>query len=255
MKQFILIMGCLLGLSAAMAQTEMPLSHSNSLGLPLVPQAPVHAAPKGVGTGTATAATVPARKGVVVVQSKPDPKASLSGPVSMASFYEPEGVIRVRVTTGTRYAAGDARKNALAAALLIQRDVAISCGKRCKALPAPAPVALENGEVQLDLLIQGLDRKISGQDMVQMVKGQPLAETTAQDTAAAVPAASLSVNKIVVSDPVAPTPSATPTATPTATPAAAAPSAPMAIPLGAAVVSATNRATRTSGTSSFSLTP
>jgi hypothetical protein len=247
MKQFIVILTCALGLGSVFGQAEMPLSHSNSLGLPLIPQAPVSAAPKG----TPTAASAPSRKGVPVTVTKPDPKASLSGPVSMASYYEPEGIIRVRVTTGTRYPAGEARKTALAGAVFMQRDVVQSCGKLCKALAAPAPVALETGQIQIDLLVQGLDRKLSGPDMINMVKGLPLTASTAEEKATLAPAVAVSVNKITVAAPDVPA-----TTTPGAASAQAAPaSAPIVIPLGAAVVSASNRATRTSGTSSLTITP
>jgi hypothetical protein len=234
MKQFISIVLCALGLCTAYGQAEMPLSHSNSLGLPLIPQVPVAATPKGASA----AGTAPSRKSVPV--AKPDPKSSLSGPVAMASYYEPEGVVRVRVTTGNSYAVGDARKTALAGALLMQRDVALSCGKRCKTLPAPAPAALASGQIQIDLLIQGLDRKLSGPDMIQMVKGLPLPESTDEEKMALVSAAVVSVNKVAVESP-----ATAPTQTPTAA------NAPILIPLGAAVVSASNRETRTSGTPSL----
>jgi hypothetical protein len=247
MKQFIVILMGALSLGSAFGQTEMPLSHGNTLGLPLVPQVPVKIAPKG----TSSAVTTPARKSAPVVSVKPDPKASLSGPVSMASYYEPEGVIRVRVTTGTRYPAGEARKTALAGALLMQRDVVQSCGKLCKSMAMPAPVAMETGQLQIDLLIQGLNRKLSGPDMIQMVKGLPLAESTDEEKAALAPPVVVNVSKIAAAAPVTTTTSA---ATP-AEPAPASANAPMVIQVGPAVASASNRETRTSGTSSLIVTP
>jgi hypothetical protein len=102
--------------------------------------------------------------------------------------------------------------------------------------------------LQIDLLIQGLDRKVTGPDMINMVKGLPLAASTAEEKAAMAAPVAVNVNKITVA--------VAPVATPSAAVIEPAPAAePIVIPLGAAVVSASNRATRTSGTTSLIVNP
>lgn len=245
MKQIIAIISAALGLGAAWAQPQMPIHYGNSLGLPLIPQV----APSSVAsTPSAAAPAVGTRKSKPVAVPKAETeKASLSGGVTMASYYEAQGLIRVRVTTSTLYPDPALRKLALAGAQHVQRDVALSCGKLCKMVKGPAPEVLSTGQIQFDMFLEGLDRKVSAADMVQLVKSLPLAASTAAEKAAYLPV--LAANVPVAVPAAVPTPAAPPV------PPAVAERAPMVIQFGAATASASNRATQTSGTSSLTITP
>jgi hypothetical protein len=155
----------------------------NILGLPAVPQT------------TASGTKVPAPAGPLIRDV--NGKAILSGGMQMASSYAGK-LTTVRVTTLKLFTTTSDRLEALSAARLMQRDVPLSCGTLCKSGPMSEPKILPDGKVQFDLVIDGFARVVDGDDMINMVKGLPLAQRAGKPVptaSAAKPAAATSAAK------------------------------------------------------------
>jgi hypothetical protein len=133
---------------------------NNVLGLPAVPQ------------NTASGAT-PGKSAPGLAMNDNDIKGILNGGVTMASSYE-GSVAKVLVTTNAKYTKAQ-HKQVLQAAQLVQRDVAVSCGKLCKPARMPPAKLAATGQAVFDLWIDGLGRVLSSDDMKAMLMGQPLA--------------------------------------------------------------------------------
>jgi hypothetical protein len=203
---------------ALMLATSSVHAQSNVLGLPAVPQNPVQPAasapgpapagsPATAASGAAKRKPAAAASAASAAQAGPPPqqindadaKAVLSGGVVMASSYVGK-VATVRVTTNNTYRGEALRRQALNAARLVQRDLALSCAWQCKPAPMPPPKLLADDKLQFDMVIDNYPRVLSYDDMIAMLLGKPLAVTPKPAaTATAAP----------------PTPSA-PTASPTA---------------------------------------
>jgi hypothetical protein len=160
---------------AALASTAL-WAQPNVLGLPAVPQnmASPSSAPAATTHNTPTtskpAASASAQHAVVDQQAK----SVLSGGVSMVSSYVGQRA-NVRVTTNATYPSPAQREAAFQAARLVQRDVALACGKQCKAAPMPEPKLLADQKLQFDMVIDHYPRVLSSDDMVAMLLGKPLA--------------------------------------------------------------------------------
>jgi hypothetical protein len=206
---------------ALMLATSPAHAQANVLGLPAVPQNPVQPAASAPGPAPAgnpgapasgaakrkPAAAASAASAASAARAAPqspqindaDAKAVLSGGVTMASSYVGK-VATVRVTTNNTYPGEALRRQALNAARLVQRDLALSCAWQCKPAPMPAPKVLADDKLQFEMVIDNYPRVLSYDDMIAMLLGKPLAVTPKPAvTATAAP----------------PTPS-TPTASPTA---------------------------------------
>lgn len=155
---------------------------SNVLGLPAVPQKGANGAP------------LPAAPLIRDV----DNKAILSGGMQMASSYLGK-LSTVRVTTIKAFTTAQDKTSALAAARLMQRDVPLSCVAQCKSAPMPEPKILPDGRAQFDLVIDGFPRVLDSDDMINMIKGVPLAQRAGKPSptaAASKPAAAASAPKV-----------------------------------------------------------
>jgi hypothetical protein len=184
----------LLTLSVALCAGLASAQEVNVLGLPAVPQnraapAGTASAPGGKASTAASSAKGAASQPRVVAMTDNDIKGILNGGVAMASFYD-GSIARVRVTSNAQYSASQ-RKQVLHATRLVQRDVAVACGKQCKSARMVPAQFLPSGQVIFDLEIDGLGRTLSGDDMKAMLMGQPMPVVAkpASAASAAVPAA------------------------------------------------------------------
>lgn len=183
-----------------MLATSSAHAQANVLGLPAVPQNPAQPAASAPGPApagnpgvaasgaakrkpTAAAAAAAASAASAARASPPpqqindaDAKAVLSGGVTMASSYVGK-VATVRVTTNNTYPGEALRRQALNAARLVQRDLALSCAWQCKPAPMPAPKVLADDKLQFDMVIDNYPRVLSYDDMIAMLLGKPLAVT------------------------------------------------------------------------------
>ncbi len=187
---FCAVSGCLLAPNA--------MAQANILGLPVVPQRPVQAAAQpaqqAAASAPASAASAAAKNAkqsasaarAAASGAKPsgtaaqdavsnvEDKSVLSGGVTMASGYEGK-LATVRVTTSNVYQGEVYRSQAIKAAKLVQRDLAIVCSWQCKPAPMPVPQILENGKLQFVMAIDNYPRVLSYDDMITMLMGRPLA--------------------------------------------------------------------------------
>jgi hypothetical protein len=182
---------------ALMLATSPAHAQANVLGLPAVPQNPVQPAASAPGPAPAgnpaTAASGAAKRkpaasasaaasAASAARAAPPPqqindaeaKAVLSGGVTMASSYLGK-VATVRVTTNNTYPGEALRRQALNAARLVQRDLALSCAWQCKPAPMPAPKVLADDKLQFEMVIDNYPRILSYDDMIAMLLGKPLA--------------------------------------------------------------------------------
>jgi hypothetical protein len=146
----------------ALANSAAFAQETNILGLTPVPQ-----------TTASGAKVAPAPSGPLIRDV--EGKAILSGGMQMASSYAGK-ITTVRVTTVNAFTGADQRAQALAAARLMQRDLPLSCAKQCKIAAMPEPKLLPDGKVQFDLNVEGFPRVLDRDDMVNMIKGVPLAQ-------------------------------------------------------------------------------
>ena len=103
-----------------------------------------------------------------------DAKSVLNGGVTMASEYA-DTRATVLVTTNAVFATPELRKAALLAAQYVQRDLVLSCQRQCKpAAMGPAKILPDN-KLQFPMVIDGLGRVLSNDDMITMLLGKPLA--------------------------------------------------------------------------------
>jgi hypothetical protein len=161
-------------------------AQGNVLGLPAVPQTPIaEPQPAASGAGPKPGASAAAAQPQV---TDADIKSVLNGGVIMASSYT-STLATVRITTNTPYKGDARRKQALTAARLVQRDVRVACGKQCKPASMPAPKILPDGKLQFDMVIDGLARALSNDDMMGLLLGRPLPVVAAGPGAAASAAA------------------------------------------------------------------
>ncbi len=138
---------------------------SNILGLPAVPQT------------TASGAKIVPNTGPLIRDV--EAKAILSGGVQMVSSYLDKQAM-VKVTTINPFATEDQRRQAVEAARLVQRDLPLSCQSQCKpARTMASPKILPDGKLQFDMVIEGFPRLLDRDDMVNMIKGVPLAQKAA----------------------------------------------------------------------------
>jgi hypothetical protein len=195
----------------------------NVLGLPAVPQntgpttmivpVPIPAAAASAAKRKAGAGVQPTQTAILQGPQIRDSeaKAVLSGGVTMVSSYT-DKIGTVRVTTNTVYAGVPLRRQALNAARLVQRDLALACAWQCKPAAMAAPTLLADGKLQFEMAIDPYPRVLSYDDMVAMLLGKPLAVVPKPG------AAGLTVT-VVPAAPAAPA---------SASPAAAVPAAPAA---------------------------
>lgn len=202
MKPFI----CLYALAATL-WAPSALAQPNVLGLPIVPQKPIDlpvAAPEPASAASAASAAKGA-KGAKAARPKsgasaaalpvPAPvvndanaKSALNGGVTMATSYAGT-LATLRITTNTLYKEEEQRKQALTAGRMVQRDLYMACGKQCKPGSMPAPKLLPDGKLQFDLVVDGFNRVIHNDDMMDMLLGRPLAVGPASPSIAAMAAA------------------------------------------------------------------
>jgi hypothetical protein len=184
MKSIFCIFTLLAGLLAHNA-----LAQPNVLGLPAVPQTPIDLpVPLPAASGAASAPAV--GKGGKAVRPKAgasataapaaplvndaEAKSVLNGGVTMATSYT-QTQANLRVTTNTVYQEEAQRKQALNAGRLVQRDLRMACGRQCKPAPMAAPKILPDGKLQFDLTLDGFNRGLNNDDMMNMLLGRPLA--------------------------------------------------------------------------------
>jgi hypothetical protein len=176
----------------------------NVLGLPIVPQTPIDA-PVVAPAAASPASAASAAKGGKAVRPKPgasaaalpvptpavindaDAKAVLNGGVTMATSYT-HTLATLRITTNTLYKEEAQRKQALTAGRLVQRDLYMACGKQCRPGPMAAPKLLADGKLQFNLVMDGFNRVINNDDMMNMLLGRPLAVGAASPSIAAMAA-------------------------------------------------------------------
>jgi hypothetical protein len=176
---------CILALIASL-WVHSALAQPNVLGLPIVPQTPIDppqaaqpavgaaSAPKGAKAvrpkGAASSAALP----IAPLVNDADAKSVLNGGVTMATSYT-HTLATLRITTNTLYKEDTVRKQALTAGRLVQRDLYMACGKQCRPGSMPAPKLLPDGKLQFDLVVDGFNRAINSDDMMNMLLGRPLA--------------------------------------------------------------------------------
>ena len=103
-----------------------------------------------------------------------DAKSVLNGGVTMASEYA-DTRATVMVTTNAVFATPELRKAALLAAQYVQRDVVLSCQRQCKPAAMGAAKILPDNKLQFPMVVDGLGRVLSNDDMITMLLGKPLA--------------------------------------------------------------------------------
>lgn len=170
--------------ASALATAMSAYAQPNVLGLPAVPQnagPTTMIVPVPLPAGAASAAkrkAAGAQPTQTAILQGPqirdaDAKMVLSGGVTMVSSYT-DKVANVRVTTNTVYTGEPLRRQALNAARLVQRDVALACAWQCKPAAMAAPSLLADGKLQFDMAIEPFPRVLSYDDMVAMLLGKPL---------------------------------------------------------------------------------
>ena len=171
---------------AASLCTGVAAAETNILGLSAVPLVPVAAAPAPAQSASAPKKTASNAKGKAPDKAPPaalpggdmindaDAKSVLNGGVTMASEYA-DTRATVLVTTNALFATPELRKAALLAAQYVQRDLVLSCQRQCKpAAMGPAKILPDN-KLQFPMVIDGLGRVLSNDDMITMLLGKPLA--------------------------------------------------------------------------------
>ncbi|MGA8515822.1 MAG: hypothetical protein WB821_13745 [Burkholderiaceae bacterium] len=168
----------------------------NVLGLPALPQTPIDppqasqpaasatSAPKGTKAGRPKGGASSAALPIAPLVNDADAKSVLNGGVTMATSYT-STLATLRITTNTLYQDEPQRKAALTAGRLVQRDLYMACGKQCRPVSMPAPKLLPDGKLQFDLVVDGFNRAINQDDMMNMLLGRPLAVGAASPNIAA----------------------------------------------------------------------
>jgi hypothetical protein len=191
---------CLFTLVASL-WAHSALAQGNVLGLPAVPQTPVDlpvAAPDAANPASAAKrgkavrpkagdAAAAAPLPIQPMVNDADAKSVLNGGVTMATSYT-HTLATLRITTNTQYKEDTQRKQALTAGKLVQRDLYMACGKQCRPGSMPAPKLLPDGKLQFDLVVDGFNRVINHDDMMNMLLGRPLAVGAASPAIAAMAA-------------------------------------------------------------------
>ena len=133
---FNLVSVCSVALLALCIGAPLHAQEANVLGLSAIPQPkPGSAPPAGVG---ATAA-----KGAVATAANRD---AIGGELGLQHSAR-EGVGRLVVTTRTPFTTAGARSTALDSAKLVQKELALACGKQCKPVAMPTPKILSSGQL------------------------------------------------------------------------------------------------------------
>ena len=176
----------------ALLCTGVAAVETNILGLSVAPLVPV-AAPQAPNPASnpAQSASAPKKaassaKGKTPDKAAPaalpgadmikdaDAKSVLNGGVTMASEYA-DTRATVMVTTNAVFATPELRKAALLAAQYVQRDVVLSCQRQCKPAAMGAAKILPDNKLQFPMVVDGLGRVLSNDDMITMLLGKPLA--------------------------------------------------------------------------------
>jgi hypothetical protein len=186
---------CIFALIASL-WAHSAFAQPNVLGLPIVPQTPIDppqaaqpaagsaSAPKGAKAVRPTGAASNAALPIAPPVNDADAKSVLNGGVTMATSYT-HTLATLRITTNTLYKDETQRKQALTAGRLVQRDLYMACGKQCRPGSMPAPKLLPDGKLQFDLIVDGFNRVINNDDMMNMLLGRPLAVGAASPAIAA----------------------------------------------------------------------
>lgn len=152
----------------------------NVLGLPALPQTqiapPAAVSPAGKKAANPKVAAKPAQSvnpAAATNVNDANAKSVLNGGVTLASSYIDTRAIVV-VTTNAPYTGDVVRKTALQAAALVQRDVRLACASVCTPMPMAKAKFLPDGKLQFEMVIEGLGRVLSDQDMINMVLGRPV---------------------------------------------------------------------------------
>ena len=107
-------------------------------------------------------------------------KAALNGLVQASVFYQGKDT-EVLVLSKKRFHTKLQQNQALQAARLIQRDVAIFCANHCRALPMPSPQLQADGRLRFVLRLTGLGRQLFQEELQALLSGStalPAAQTS-----------------------------------------------------------------------------
>lgn len=122
---------------------------------------------------------LPQSLGAVELPKTPDPaqawvdlqaKAVLNGEVQASVSYQGKDV-QVLVLSKKRFHKPVQQAQAVQAARLIQRDVAVFCGSHCQALPMPMPQLQASGQLRFVLRLTGLGRQLFQEELQALLSG------------------------------------------------------------------------------------
>jgi hypothetical protein len=97
-------------------------------------------------------------------------KSALNGVVQASVSYSGKDA-QVMVFSKKRYTHTAEQTQALQAARLIQRDVALFCGSHCQALPMPSPELQADGRLRFVLRLTGLGRQLFQEELQALLSG------------------------------------------------------------------------------------
>lgn len=97
-------------------------------------------------------------------------KAALNGQVQASVSYLGQEA-QVLVLSKKRFHQAAEQAQAIQAARLIQRDVAVFCGQHCQALPMPSPQLQADGRLHFVLRLTGLGRQLFQEELQALLSG------------------------------------------------------------------------------------
>ncbi|MFM7330377.1 MAG: hypothetical protein ACKO1L_01740 [Brachymonas sp.] len=160
---------------------------ANVLGLPAVPQPkPGSVPPSAAGTPGASGSKAPAPQVT---------RDAISGELGLQHSAR-EGVGRLIVTTRTVFATAGTRGAALDTARLVQKELALSCGKQCKPIKMSEPKLLTSGQLEFELAFSPLHQHLSQAQFIAALQGKPLNLTPAQLQPPPAPSVSVNVGTV-----------------------------------------------------------
>jgi hypothetical protein len=166
-----------LSLASALAQ------EANVLGLPAVPQPKPGSAAAAGSPAAAKPAAAPASSPAIANREL------LAGEVGI-QHSALGGIGRIVLTTRTSFGTAGTAGNAIAAARLVQKELALACGQQCKPQKMAAPKILSSGQLEFELVFSPLHQHLNQAQFLAALQGKPLNLTAAQLTAPAAQAIS-----------------------------------------------------------------
>ena len=179
LSKLVVTVGAALWCCASLAQ------EANVLGLPAIPQPKPGSAPPASPAAGASAA----KTSMPTVN-----RDAISGELGL-QHSALNGLGRLIVTTRTAFATAGTRGSALDSARLVQKELAISCGKQCKPVKMGEPKILTSGQLEFELAFTPLHQHLSQAQFIAALQGKPLNLTPAQLQPAA-PVVSVNVGTV-----------------------------------------------------------